>query len=97
MVIIQKSRITEFIKIHPTAAESLNRWYLVCKKCSWSNHASLKDAFLTADYIGSNRYVFNIKGNEFRLITMIHYNKKTNYIRFIVTHEMYNKIDYAKI
>jgi len=97
MVIIQKSRITEFIKEYPKAADALNRWYLICKKSSWGNHAALKETFITADYIGANRYVFNIKGNDFRLVTMIHFSKRTIYIRFIGTHEMYDSIDCLKI
>ena len=93
MVVIQKSRISDFIKEHPTAADSLNRWFSICKNCSWSNHADLKATFITADYIGADRYVFNIKGNDFRLVSMIHFNKRTIYIRFIGTHEIYNSIN----
>ena len=49
--------------------------------------------FNILDYIGNDRYVFNIKGNDYRLVTMIFFNSRTVYIRFIGTHEEYDKID----
>ena len=97
MVIITKSKINDFINQHPAAANALDTWYKICKDSSWKNHAALKDIFLSADYIGNERYVFNIKGNEYRLIAMIHFDIRTMYIRFIGTHEEYNKIDCFKI
>ncbi|MCX6205897.1 MAG: type II toxin-antitoxin system HigB family toxin [Bacteroidetes bacterium] len=97
MVIITWSQIRDFIKNYPFAAEPLNRWYEIVVKADWSNLSDLKNTFNNVDYVGNDRYVFNIKGNEYRLVAMIHFNHRTVYIRFIGVHEEYDGIDCSKI
>ena len=62
MIIIKKSTINDFVKQYPEATSAFNKWYTTCKEKSWKNHAALKEDFLSADYVGNERYVFNIKG-----------------------------------
>jgi len=97
MVIISWVLLREFIKNHPTAAEPLNRWYDIVDMADWSNLADIKATFNNVDYVGNDRYVFNIKGNEFRLVAMIHFNHRTVYIRFIDGHTEYDDIDCSTI
>jgi mRNA interferase HigB len=59
----------------------------------WLNHNELKEIFPSADYIGNGRYVFNIKGNGFRVIAVVVFAAGTLVVRFIGTHEEYNKIN----
>ena len=97
MVIITRTKIIDFSKKHPTSIESLNRWYIIIKEADGGNFSDLKKVFPNVDYVGNDRYVFNIKGNEFRLVLMIHFSIRTVYIKFIGTHHEYNKIDCRKI
>ena len=59
--------------------------------------ADVKNEFNHVDFVGNDRYVFNIKGNKFRLVAIIHFNIRTLYIRFIGTHTEYDKIDCKNI
>ena len=97
MVIIAKTTLTIFAKTHPTAAEPLNNWYEISRKCNWGSFSEIKETFNCVDAVGNDRYVFNIKGNSFRLVTMIHFTKRTIYIRFIGTHAEYDKINCSTI
>jgi mRNA interferase HigB len=97
MVIITWARLQAFIKIHPTAAEPLNRWYELVDQADWSDLTGIRETFNNVDFVGNDRYVFNIKGNDFRLVAMIHFNRRTIYIRFIGTHTEYDKIDCSTI
>lgn len=93
MIVITRSTITTFIKEHATASEALRRWYDIVTDTDWHNLRDIQNDFNHVDYVGNDRYVFNIKGNDFRLVAMIHFDIRTLYIRFIGTHSAYDKID----
>ena len=93
MVIIKKSTITEFADLHPTSKDALNKWYEIAKKADWRNLHDIKANFNSVDYIGNERFVFNIGGNKFRLVAMIFFDKRTVFIRGLFTHIEYNKTD----
>ncbi|WP_310587307.1 type II toxin-antitoxin system HigB family toxin, partial [Fibrella aquatilis] len=57
----------------------------------FSEWLSLRKAFNTVDYVGNERYVFNIKGNQYRLVAMISFDKRTLFIRFVGTHSEYDE------
>jgi len=97
MVIIAWNRISVFCKQHPKAAEPLLRWYLMALKADWSSVHELVSDFGFVDTIGNDRFVFNIKGNDYRLVAMIHFNRRTVYIRFIGTHQEYDQINCSTI
>jgi len=97
MVIIKKSALNRFGAKHPDAIPALNEWYAKVKSADWRNHAELKITFLTADYIANERYVFNIKGNHYRIVARIRFSSKTVFIKFIGTHKVYDNIDPATI
>lgn len=97
MVIITRSTILLSIKRHPAAAEALNRWYEIVSSADWSNFNMMKSTFGHVDTAGNDRYIFNIKGNDFRLVAMIFFDKRTVYIRFIGTHAEYDRIDCSTI
>lgn len=93
MVILIKRTLQDFAKLHPLAAGPLNNWYEVAKSADWGQFADIKRAFNSVDYVGNDRYVFNIRGNTYRLVAMIFFDKRTIYIRFIGTHAEYDRID----
>jgi mRNA interferase HigB len=97
MVIIAWNRISAFCKQHPKASEPLLRLYLIALKADWSSAHELVSDFGFVDSLGNDRFVFNIKGNDYRLIAMIHFNRRTVYIRFIGTHREYDQIDCSTI
>lgn len=97
MVIISKTQLNAFGNTHADAAEALNEWYAAVKEADWSNLAEMKQRFSSVDYVGNDRYVFNIRGNNYRLVAMIFFNKRTVFVRFIGTHAEYDKIDCSTI
>lgn len=97
MVIIKKATLSDYAAKHPNLTEALNKWYEIARKESWKSFSDIKQTFNSVDAVGNDRYVFNIKGNSFRLVTMIFFNKRTIYIRFIGRHSEYDKIDCSTI
>jgi len=93
MVIISKAVLVEFGLKYADSIDALNKWYEESKKADWNTFAEIKRTFNSVDYVGNDRYVFNIKGNNYRLVTMIFFDIRTVYIRFIGTHKEYDKID----
>ena len=92
MRVVTYKRIKEFSEKHADAEFPLNFWYHVVTTREWDTINDLRLDFNTVDYVGNHRFVFNIKGNTYRLIAIISFNAKKIYIRFIGTHAEYDKI-----
>jgi mRNA interferase HigB len=75
----------------------LLRWYLITYEANWKNVHEIIQDFGYVDPVGNDRFVFNLSGNNYRLVTMIHFNTRTVYIRFIGTHDEYDKINCSTI
>lgn len=97
MRIVTFLRIKEFVERFPDANVALREWYYKTTKSEWENFNSIKKTFNQVDYVGNNRFVFNIKGNQYRLVAIIIFASKKVYIRFIGTHSEYDKIDCKNI
>jgi mRNA interferase HigB len=97
MVVITKSTLYEFAAIHADVEDAIDNWYRKVRAADWSNFQDVKQTFRSADYAGNDRYVFNIKGNRYRLVALIHFNRRTLYIRFIGTHREYDDVDCSTI
>lgn len=93
MVVISKTMLTEFGRDHADAVEALNEWWEKTKEADWGSLADVKKTFNSMDYVGNDRYVFNIKGKKYRLVAMIFFDIRTLYLRYINTHAEYDKID----
>jgi len=72
-------------------------WFKDTSKATWKLPSDIKEKYRNASLPKGNRIVFNIHGNKYRLIVKIHYNLQTVFIRFIGTHEQYNKINAEEI
>lgn len=92
MRIVTYKRILEFSIKHADSEIPLNYWYHTVTSKNWENINDLRQDFNTVDYVGNHRFVFNIKGNNYRLVAIISFNAKKIYIRFIGTHPEYDKI-----
>jgi len=93
MRIVTYKKIQKFSAHYPDALKALNFWYHTVTTKEWNTFTDLKNDFNSADYVGNHRVVFNIKGNKYRLVAIISFNAKKVYIRFIGTHEEYDKIN----
>lgn len=93
MRIISFSAIREYVRRHADADVALRDWYIKTEKANWSCFADLKQTFNSVDYVGNDRYVFNIKGNDYRLVAMVFFATKKVFIRFIGTHREYDDKD----
>jgi mRNA interferase HigB len=92
MVIITRKTIQNYGTTHTNAIDALNSWYMRAKLADWSDFNELRQDFPSCDFVGNDRFVFNIKGNRYRLIAIIHFDIRTIYIRFIGTQAEYDKI-----
>lgn len=97
MVIISKKILRDFVLQHPDCERAVANWYDQTKAAEWKNFAEMKASFNSVDAVGNDRYVFNIKGNQYRLIALILFKVRTVFILFIDTHSEYDKCDVANI
>lgn len=93
MRIISRRRLQEFSAIHPDAAAALNNWYRIAKSARWRDITDVKQVYPTADAAGDFT-VFNIRGNNYRLIVAIVYSTQIIYIKYVLTHAEYDKEDW---
>ena len=93
MNIFNKIAIERFMTKHADSAKSLQLWVDTVEKEEWKNHNDLKQIFPSADYIGKLRYIFNIKGNGYRIIAVVVFVEGAITVRFVGTHSEYNKIN----
>ena len=97
MRIISRRTLREFWEQHSDARQPLQAWYADAKRAVWKMPADIKKVYRNASFIANNRIVFNIKGNRYRLVVAIQYEYGIIYIRFIGTHQEYDRIDAATI
>ncbi len=88
--IITRKRIVDFANEHPSCASALESWYRILKHAVISNFIELQALFPSTDKV-EGLTVFNIGGNKVRLIAAIHYNTQRIYIRYVLTHNEYDK------
>ena len=93
MRIIAKKILREFWEIHPDCEQQLKSWFKETNKAVWKNSNDIKSEYPSASILINNRIVFNIKGNKYRLIVKINFEYEMVWVRFIVTHAQYDKIN----
>lgn len=97
MVVITKTKLINFYEEDSMAREPMLNWYHITVLSDWQDFHGIKETFNSVDSVGNDRYVFNIAGNKYRIVAMIHFTTRTLYIRFVGTHKQYDKIDCKKI
>ena len=97
MRVFTRRTLREFWERHPDARESLETWYQVAERADWSSPAGVKERYPSASIIADNRVVFNIKGNDYRLVVNINYRRRAVYIRFIGSHAEYDRINALEV
>lgn len=96
MRIVSKKTLVTFYHVHPDAKVAIEEWYKKTSDAEWDNFAEVKHTYNSADHVGNCRIVFNIRGNQYRLVALILFKIKMVYIRFIGTHKEYDNIDNIK-
>jgi len=74
------------------AKSSFDAWHHEVQKARWRSSADVKAQYRSASFVG-DRVVFNIKGNDYRLVVAIDYVRQAVFIKWVGTHEEYDKID----
>lgn len=98
MRIFSRGTLIEFWRKHPEAEGALRLWFSIVERASWTGPADVKDVFGNADFLQGNRIVFDIRGNNYRLIAQVKYSPLfLVYIRFIGTHADYDRIDASTV
>lgn len=97
MRVIAKKTLVKYYTAHADAKVALEDWYERTKKFEWENFADLKRTFNSADNVGNKRIVFNIKGNDYRLVAIVLFKAKMVYVRFVGTHGEYERMTEEQI
>ena len=99
MRIVSHRRLVEFYSSegHGDAQSALERWYDIAEKAEWKNLSDIKADFPATDYVGNQHYVFDIRGNKYRLVVVVKFTIGHIFIRFVGTHSEYDKIDVSTI
>jgi mRNA interferase HigB len=97
MHIVSLKTLRLFWEIHPDAEQPLRAWYTIARRAQWRTPTDVRAAYGSASFVGNNRIVFNIKGNDYRLIVLTEYSKGRLFIRFVGTHADYDRIDASTI
>ena len=97
MRIIARRTLREFWQRHPDAETPLSIWHRHTQRAQWRSPSELLADSPRASVVGSNRVVFRIKGNDYRLVVEVNYQRGIIYIRFIGTHAEYDRIDAREV
>lgn len=91
--IFSKGTLRDYWRKNPETEQYLKTWFETVVEANWKSPSDVKSSFANASILKDGRVVFNIKGNSFRLVARINYEKEWLFIRFIGTHQEYDKID----
>ncbi len=99
MRIVSHRKLKEFYETpgREDAQVALERWYELAKAAEWSTFTDVKMDFGSVDAVGNQHFVFNIRGNRYRLVVVIKFVMGYVFIRFVGTHEEYEKTDASTI
>ncbi len=93
MRVIAISTLRQFWEAYPAAEQPIKAWVDEAKQANWTQPSDIKEQYRNASILKNRRVVFNIKGNDYRLIVAIAYRLGIVYVKFIGTHAEYDKIN----
>jgi mRNA interferase HigB len=103
MRIIARRTLREFVdslaghKDQPAVKAALDAWFDEVKKAQWRNTADVRRLYATASIVTAERVVFNVKGNAYRLVVAVDFEKGIVWIKWIGTHRDYDRIDVTEV
>lgn len=89
--------MVEFWLRHPTSKPALQAWFEDASHAQWKTSQDIKRRYASASFVAANRVVFNVKGNDYRLVVAVAYRFSALYIKFVGTHAQYDAIDAATV
>lgn len=93
MKIIAVKILREFWSAYPDSEQQLKAWVEEVRKAAWAQPAEIKEKYRSASILKNRRVVFNIKGNDYRLVVAVAYRFQAVYVKFVGTHGQYDEID----
>ena len=93
MHVISKKPLREFWQSHADSEWPLRAWYAEATRADWKSPSQIKERFASASFLANDRVVFNVKGNKYRLVVAVKYDKGVVFVRFIGTHAEYDRVD----
>ena len=99
MRIIARRTLRQFVqsraghKDQPALKAALDAWFDEARKARWSSTADVKRRYATASIVSSERIVFNIKGNDYRLVVSVDFEKHIVWIKWLGSHRDYDRVD----
>ena len=97
MHIITRSRLVQFGRVHAEAAGELRDWARIMRRRQYRTPLEVKADFPTVSFVGPRKTVFNIHGNDYRLVVDMRYDLGRVYVRHIVTHREYDRLTDRKL
>lgn len=97
MRLLSRSTLRKFADRYPDALGPVAAWADACEAASWATPSDVKAFDGRVSFVGTDRAVFNIGGNKYRLIVRIAYAFKLVYVCFVGTHAEYDKVDAATV
>jgi mRNA interferase HigB len=101
--VVARSTLTGFVQNRVPrgqrrlVAQHLEAWFKLVKAARWASSAEMKEQLRSASVVSAQRVVFNIKGNEYRLVAGTNYQSQAIFIKWIGTHAEYDKIDVSTV
>lgn len=97
MRIVALSTLRNFWEHNPQAKEPLQGWYFEAARARWRTPADIRRQYPKASFIGNNRVVFNIRGNDYRVVVAVAYKMGALFIKFVGTHQEYDQVNVATV
>ena len=99
MRVVSHRKIREFYEQpgHEDSRVALERWYEIAEQATWKSFNDIRNDFPATDYVGNQHYVFNIRGNRYRLVVVVKFTIEHIFVRFVGTHAEYDRIDSSTI
>lgn len=97
MNVVAVGTLRRFWERHPDSEQALKAWYDEARHAAWFVPQDIRNHYASASFVGCNRVVFNIKGNDYRLVVAVAYRFQAVYIKFVGTHAEYDRVDAATV
>lgn len=103
MRVIARRTLNDFVeslggsKDYKAVKAALDAWFHETQAASWNSPAEVKEVYGNASIVGADRVVFNIKGNDYRLVVAIDYQREIVFIKWLGTHKEYDRIDVGTV
>jgi mRNA interferase HigB len=94
MRIVGRARLQHFCTKHPPTRSWVQSWLAECAGATWKTPSDIKAKYSTASFLGANVVIFNVKGNDYRMVTQVAYQTGVVVVRWIGTHQAYSIVNW---